>query len=269
MFHWNTPNSYYNPGFGEWCRLELFTWKWKRWCSEEIVITLFFVFFHPVIESVWAWHFSVKTVQGSAEKKGCWVTDHISLQLVVYVQVCIWKFAFSDLIEHFSRVVASGDVLLCYARRRAVEGGGVESTYCWGAVGSHLFFSFQAFFCLTAVTDGREGEVWHTFGVSKAFWRKNRTSSWRHSLQNPSGLNSLRPLLWLHGAISFSPLRSSPLPPNESKGSMSHCSTVQLTLGTDDVALSQLKSRGVPVYDTLDNLMSLQRLTSKYMCGFE
>lgn len=88
------------------------------------------------------------------------MTDHISLQLVVYIQVYIWNFAWVIWLNTFHGWWALGEVLLCYAWRSwAVDGGGVESTCCWsvqlGATYSSLIF--RLFLCLTALTDGHEG----------------------------------------------------------------------------------------------------------------
>lgn len=60
-----------------------------------------------------------------------------------------------------------GSSLLCPEEMRlSRRWGGKLYILLRCAVGSHLSLVFRLFLCLTAVTDGREGEVWHTFGVS-------------------------------------------------------------------------------------------------------
>lgn len=77
---------------GEWCRLELSYLEMEKMMSEEIVITLFFVFFHPVAKNLSGYltfqcYIAPRVLLEKKVDAG--VTDHISLQLVVYVQVCI------------------------------------------------------------------------------------------------------------------------------------------------------------------------------------
>lgn len=105
---------------------------------------------------------------------------------------------------------------------------------------SHIFFfNFQAFSLLNSSDWWQWGRRFGTHLMfPKALWRKNKTSSWWRSLQNPFQNQTVwGSVMTFMELCLFSYWGHHLLFPRESKGSVSHCQW-KITLRVYDVALS-------------------------------